>query len=59
MKAMELKVSRKGYWRNISITLTDPVPNRSAIESPNARYFQNVGVGTHTRSGLFSISSKL
>ena len=31
------------------IGLTDPVPNRSAIESPNARHFQNVGVGTHTR----------
>jgi hypothetical protein len=25
----------------------------------NARHFQNVGVGTHTRSGLFCISSKL
>ena len=23
MKAMELKVSRKGYWRNIPITLID------------------------------------
>ena len=32
---------------------------RRAWSLTNARHFQNVGVGTHTRSGLFCISSKL